>query len=156
MNQALLQRVLEGDEDAQARFGESDHCAVIDWRDGPAEIVKAVAAFLPQGYLAPGRLTQQACELLVQGKAPVVVPLPPKATQERLLLAISDAIGPEFELRQFTPMDGDGYSVFVGPRAVWSAIGSTHPEATERLFLDARRLAAYWSKGYLGRLFSKP
>jgi hypothetical protein len=129
---------------------------VIDWRDGAAEVVAAVAAFLPKGHLTLGRLTGQTCELMVQGKATAVVPLSPEATQENLLLSINNAIAPEFELRQFKPMDGDSYSVFVAPRSEWSSMESAHPQATELLFLSAQRLAAYWSKSYLSRLFSKP
>lgn len=106
MNRAFLQRVLEGDHEAQALFGEAENCAVIDWRDGAAEVVTAIAAFLPKG--------------------------------------------------QLTPMDGDSYSVFVAPRSMWSNIESAHRQATERLFLNTQRLAAYLSKGYLARLFSKP
>jgi len=156
MDQMLLQRVLEGDQAAQMLFGESDHCAVIDWRDGAAEVVDAVAAFLPEGYLALGQLTERTCELIVQGRSPVLVELSPTATQEKLLLSICNTIAPDYELRQFRPMDGDSYSVFVAPHSVWVGIESGHPEAAERLFLSAQRLAAYWSKGFLARVFSKP
>jgi len=156
MNPSLLSRVLQGDEEAIALFGEADHCAVIDWHDGPAEIVAAIAAFLPEGHLSLGRVTPTSCELVVSGKPGVSVPLSAKATQENLLLGIDQAIRPAYELRQFRPCDGDGYSMFVAPASVWSEIERTRPEATERLFLSARRLAAYWSKPYLARMFSKP
>jgi hypothetical protein len=156
MNQPLLHRVLEGDEAAAALFGEADNCAVIDWRDGPSEIVAAIAAFLPEGYLTSGRVTTASCELLVRDRQPVVASLSPKATQENLLLSINQAIQPEYELRQFRPLDGDSYSIFVAPRSVWSEIDQANPQATEDLFLSARRLAAYWGKSYLARMLSKP
>ncbi|WP_446809108.1 hypothetical protein ACH50O_17895 [Methylomonas sp. 2BW1-5-20] len=156
MNQTLLQRVLDGDQTAQTQFGEAEHCVVIDWRDGPAEVVEAIAAFLPTGYLALGTLSEQTCELIVQGRPPVLVEISPNAMQEKLLLCISNAIAPEYEIRQYRPMDGDGYSVFVAPQSVWANIESAHPKAVQRLFLSAQRLAAYWSKGYLARVFSKP
>lgn len=152
----LLSRVLEGDEEAIAQFGEADHCAVIDGHDGPAEIVATVAAFLPDGHLALGRVTSASCEFVVSGKPGFVVPLSPRATQENLLLGIDRAIRPEYGLRQFRPIDGDGYSIFVAPMSVWSQLERVHPEATERFFLGAQRLAAYWSKPYLARVFSKP
>jgi len=156
MDQSLLYRMLEGDEEATALFGNAENCAVIDGRDGPAEIVAAIAAFLPAGYLILGRVTPGSCELQIGGGSTVTVPLSARATQENLLLSISQAMEPAFELRQFRPCDGDGYSIFIAPCAVWSGIERTHPEATEALFLTARRLAAYWSKSYLARLFDKP
>ena len=138
------------------QFGEADHCAVIDWRDGAAEIVESIASFLPTGYLACGNLSERTCALIVQGRSPVLVELAPTAMQEKLLLCICNAIAPEYEIRQFRPMDGDSYSVFVAPKAVWVNIESGYPKAVESLFLSAQRLAAYWSKGYLSRVFSKP
>ena len=156
MNQPLLHRVLEGDEEATALFGEADNCAVIDWRDGPPEIVAAIAGFLPDGYLTLGVVSTASCELLVRDRPPVAAPLSPTATQENFLLSINQAIQPEYELRQFRPFDGDSYSIFVALRSVWSEIERANPQATEDLFLSARRLAVYWSKSYLARMFSKP
>lgn len=156
MNQHLLQRVLEGDEEAVALFGAAENCAVIDWRDGPTEIVANIAAFLPEGYLTLGCVTATSCELLVRDKAPVAVSLSPKAKQENFLLKINHAVQPEYELRQFRPVDGDSYSIFVAPRSVWSDIERDNPQATESLFLSAHRLAAYWGKSYFVRMFSKP
>lgn len=138
------------------QFGGADHCAVIDWRDGPVQVVDAIAFFLPNGYLSQRKLSEQTYEIIVRGRPPVLTALSPTATQEHLLLSISDAIAPEYELRQYRPIDGDGYSIFVAPQSVWTRIEGEHRDATERLFLNARRLAAYWSKGYLARLFSKP
>ena len=156
MDQTLLQRVLDGDQAAQIQFGQSEHCAVVDWRDGPQEIFEAVASFLPDGFLAMGTLTEDSCELIVQGRQPVLAELSSTATQERLLLSIGNAIAPEYELRQFRPMDGDSYSMFVAPRSVWAGIDSENPQVAERLFLSAQRLAAYWSKGFVARMFSRP
>ncbi|MDL5031537.1 hypothetical protein QRD43_06410 [Pelomonas sp. APW6] len=156
MDQTLLQRVLDGDPEAKAQFGGSEHCAVIDWRDGAPEIVDAVASFLPDGHLVIGRLTERSCELVVQGKPPILAELSSKAAQEQLLFCIGNAIAPEYELRQFRPMDGDSYSIFVAPRSVWAGIDSEHPRAAERLFLSAQRLAAYCSKGFLARMLSRP
>jgi hypothetical protein len=156
MISAFLQRVLQGDEEAIASFGEAEHCAGIDWRDRPTEIVSAIAAFLPTGYLVAEDRGDSTYGVVVHEEPPrsVLVSWPTK--QEDLLARINAILSPDFELRQFRPFDGDGYSLFVAPRAVWSEIERTHPEATERLFLTADRLAAYWRKGYLARLFSKP
>jgi hypothetical protein len=156
MQQMLLQRVLDGDKSAEIQFGESEYCAIIDWRDGAQEIVEAVASFLPDGYLEIGQVTEQACELIVGGKSPVLAELSPTATQERLLLSISNAIAPNYELRQFRPMDGDSYSIFVASSSVWADMDSKNPQAAERVFLSAKRLAAYWSKGFISRMFSRP
>ncbi|MCS3747140.1 hypothetical protein FHY18_002736 [Xanthomonas arboricola] len=155
MKQPLLHRVLEGDEEAIALFGGAENCAVIDWRDGPAEIVAAIAAFLPDGYLTIGSVTTSSCELLVRDKSPVTAPLSSKAIQENLLFSINHAIQPEYEARQFPPLDGDSYSIFVASRSVWSDIERGNPEATEELFLSTRRLAAYWGKSYFARMLSK-
>ena len=156
MSQALLQRVLAGEQEAQVQFGEARHCAVIDWRDGPREIVDVVAAFLPDGFLILGALSGDSCEFVVPGRKPVCFHLSRRAKQENLIFAINEAIKPDYEIRQYRPNDGDGYSLFVAPQAVWSGLENADPEAIERLFLNAQRLAEYWSKGYMARLFSKP
>lgn len=156
MDTSLLYRVLEGDALAAEEFGEADTCAVVDWRDGPRGIVAALAAFLPDGYLAVGRVDASGCQILVHGKPPVTVPLPANATQEHLLAGIDRALAPAYGLRQFRPVDGDGYAIYVAPGPVWSEIERAYPQATERFFLSAERLAAYWSKGYWRRLFGKP
>lgn len=156
MDRALLERVLHEDPESIALFGESDHCAVIDWRDGPEDIVGAIAPFLPEGYLSVSRSGEGTGALLVRGKPPRPVTLAPRPKQEPWLLILNEALAPEFELRQFRPFDGDGYSVFVAPTVLWREIEESHAAATERLFLSARRLALHWSKGYLARLFSKP
>ncbi|MBD9480575.1 hypothetical protein [Pseudoxanthomonas sp. PXM02] len=156
MKKSLLHRVLEGNEEAIAMFGEADNCAVIDWKAGPLDIVEAIADFLPDGYLTLGRVTATSCELMVTGKRPFCAQILSRATQENLLLSINQAVQPEYELRQFRPSYGDGYSLYVAPRSVWSEIERSNPEASESLFLSAPRLAAYWSKSYLVRMFSKP
>jgi len=78
------------------------------------------------------------------------------AKQEELLVQLNSVLSPDFELRQFRPVDGDGYAILVAPRATWSEMERTYPEATERLFLTTERLATFWRKGYIARLFSKP
>lgn len=153
MDRVLLERVLQGDIESVALFGRADHCAVVDWRDGLTEIVTAVAAFLPAGYLHIGG-AGGGIRLVVQGTPN----LPPvrSAKQEGLLLQVNRALEPEFELRQFRPADGDSYSIFVAPASFWQEIDRTHPEASEHYFLPMERLAAFWSKSYLGRLLSRP
>ena len=156
MDLALLERVLHGDQEAIALFGEAEHCAVIDWRDGPVEIVAAVAAFLPNGYLTIQRCNEIEYELVVHGKSPKVMLVSPQTRQEAHILAINEALSPEFEIRQFRPCEGDGYSLFVAPSSVWANIQSEHHQAAERLFLTAQRLFTYWSKSYIARLFTRP
>ena len=128
----------------------------MDWRDGIAEIVAAVASFLPEGYLELEHPGDAVCQLIVRGKPPKSVSLSPQVKQEELLVSISEALKPDFELRQFRPVDGDGYAIFVAPHATWSAMERNHPQSIDRLFLTAERLAAYWRKGYFACFFIKP
>lgn len=155
MDRALLARVLQGDEDAIARFGESDHCAVVDWRDDLPAIVEAVAPFLPNGYLRLEATPGLPPSLIAGGRPPQQVPA--SATrQEDLISAVNRSLHPEFELRRFRPIDGDGYSLFVAPAKLWAELDRTSPAETERYFLGAERLAKYWRKGFFARLLSKP
>lgn len=57
MNRALLDRVMNGDAEAIEQFGNSDHCAVIDWKDDLDAVVAAVADF-PSEQLLGGRSTR--------------------------------------------------------------------------------------------------
>lgn len=155
MNRALLIRVLKGDAEAVEQFGDSDHCAVVDWKDDLQAIVAAVAEFVPSGFLridAPGSNGQRIVR--ADGKA-IECPSAP-VRQEELIALVNRALAPQFELRRYRPVDGDGYSLFVASADLWSELERDHPEATARYFLGAERLAAYWRKGFVGRLFSKP
>jgi hypothetical protein len=155
MNRALLNRVLRGDADAIEQFGESDHCAVVDWKDGLEEIVDAVADFLPSGHLRVEANSGERQRVVRADGVAVEAPSEP-VRQEELLAAVNRALVPQFELRRFRPVDGDGYSLFVAPAELWTELERVHPEATERYFLEVARLAAYWKKSLVGRLFSKP
>jgi hypothetical protein len=155
MDRALLGRVLQGDEEAIARFGESDHCAVIDWRDGLPGIVQAVAPFLPEDYLRLEEPAGLQPRLVAGGRPPQEVPAAANR-QEDLISAVNRALLPEFELHRFRPIDGDGYSLFVAPADLWAELERSSPDATERYFLGAERLAAYWRKGFFARLLTKP
>jgi hypothetical protein len=152
---ALLTRVLAEDQTAIEQFGDSDNCAVVDWRDGLPELVAAVEPFLPKGYL---RLEAKGGEFLLHAGArgPKQVEVQDQSKQEDLIVSLNLALLPDFEIRQFTPVEGDGYSLFVAPASVWQEIERSHASAVQKYFLSAERLAAYWRKGYLARLFSKP
>ena len=155
MNRALLNRVLKGDAEAVEQFGESDHCAVVDWKDDLEAIVVAVSEFVPTGCLrieSPGSDGQR----LVHADGKVIESPSAPVRQEELIALVNRALAPQFELRRYRPVDGDGYALFVAPAELWSELERNHPEATERYFLGAERLAAYWRKGFVGRLFSKP
>jgi hypothetical protein len=155
MNRALLNRVLQGDADAIQQFAESDHCVVVDWKDGLREIVAAVAGFLPKGSL---RLESQGSNgsRLVRSDGTGIDASATSAKPEELLLLVNRALAPRFELRQFRPFDGDGYSLLVAPTELWAELDRAQPEAIERYFLGVERLAAYRKKGFVARLFSKP
>jgi hypothetical protein len=152
----LLQRALQGDDQAVAAFGEAEHCAVIDWRDGLTEIVSAVGEFLPRGLLTVEERANSTQLISVQSQPTRSISISLAAKQEELLAQLNSVLSPDFELRQFRPVDGDGYAILVAPRATWSEMERTYPEPTERLFLTTERLATFWRKGYLARWFSKP
>jgi len=156
MNNELLARLLEGDEEAIDQFGESDNCAVIDWRDGFPELISAVEPFLPKGHLQLEQIDEVTFQLYAGSNGPQAINVTANVKQEALIELLNRALMPDFELRQFTPNDGDGYSLYVAPSTVWQEIKRTHPDAVEEYFLSAERLAAYWRKSYLARLFSKP
>lgn len=153
---ALLQRALQGDAEAIASCGEPGHCAVIDWRDGFPEIVTTISAFLPQAFLTVEDQGDSSYRLSARSQPPRSVLIPARSRQEDLLAQIDSVTRPDFELRQFKPVDGDGYALLVAPSAIWSEMESAYPEATERLFLTADRLAAFRRKGFFARLFSRP
>ena len=155
MNRALLNRVLQGEAEAIDRFGDSDYCAVVDWKDDLEAIVGAVADFMPSGYLRVESLSGGSQQLVRADGTKIEAP-PGPVRQEELIAVVNRAIAPQFELRRFRPVDGDGYSLFVAPADLWSELERNHPEATKRYFLGAERLAAYWRKGFVGRLFSRP
>ncbi len=155
MDRALLSRVLQGDTVAIQQFGESDHCVVVDWKDGLDEIVAAVADFLPTGHLRLEAAGSTGSRLVRSDGTAIDAP-EASIKQEELLLLVNRALAPEFELRRFRPNDGDGYSLLLAPSDFWDELERTHPEATERYFLSVERLATYWRRGFLARLLSKP
>ena len=155
MDKALLARVLDGDETAIQQFGESDNCAVIDWRDGLPELIAAVQPFLPKGYLR-SEAKDGGFQLYAGGRGPASIEAQAQTKQEDLIASLNRALQPDFEVRQFTAVEGDGYSLFVAPASEWKDIERANAAAVQKYFLSGERLAAYWRKGYLARLFSKP
>ena len=155
MDRALLSHVLQGDAVAIQQFGESDHCVVVDWKDGLDEIVAAVSDFLPTGYLRL-EATGSASTRLVRSDGSAIDAPEASVKQEELLLLVNRALAPQFELRRFRPNDGDGYSLLLAPCEFWADLERTQPEATERYFLSVERLATYWRRGFIARLLSKP
>jgi len=156
MNETLLSRLLAGDKEAVEAFGESDNCVVVDWRAGLPEILEAITPFVRSDYLRVERRAEAGYLVRAGTRDPQILDFPPRTRQEELFVAVNRALLPDFELRQYTPVDGDGYALFLAPPTVWKSIELSHPQATERYFLSVERLAAYWRKGYFARLFSKP
>ena len=155
MDASLLRRVLQGDEDAAMQFGQCEHCAVVDWKDGLDAIVESVSDHLPPGFLRV-KESEGSGPSLVRGDGMTFLAPAGHVKQEQLLGLVNKALAPQFEMRRFRPMDGDGYSLLVASAEFWANLGNAHPEATERYFLSVDRLAAYWSKGFFARLVSKP
>jgi hypothetical protein len=156
MSLPLLRRVLTGDADAIEAFGDGEICAVIDWRAGLPEMAEEIAAKLPDGHFKIIRSTTHEVIVQVGSRAQEAVPVGPEAKQEELLLRLDGLLHPEYEMRQFRPFDGDSYSLYIAEAKTWSALQHENGEALEKYFLTIPRLAAYWKKSYLARLFSKP
>lgn len=156
MTNPLLLEVFEGSQSAIDQFSESGICAVIDWRYGLEEIAEALAPFLPQGYLQLESSEEASYRVSAGGRDPHPISISKALRQEDLIEFLNGVLKPSFELRQFTPVDGDGYSIYVAPPELWHRLEQDHPVATEKYFLSIERLAAYWRKGYWARLFSKP
>jgi hypothetical protein len=156
MNKQLVERLLSDSEGAIAAFGESDTCAVIDWRDGAAEIIDAVIPFLPEAYLTVEAHGDAELAIRAGGREAQTVQVGEHIKQEDLFVALNRVLAPEYELRQYRPGDGDCYSLFLAPSKWWQSLAETHPAALEKYFLSAERLQAYTRKGFFERLFSKP
>jgi hypothetical protein len=155
MNLDIIEELKSGDDERIMRIGESDTCVVIDWKDGPVEIVEALVPFLPSGYLQCETDTSDAVRIAAGGR-PVQKLTITSRKQEPFLDSLNNLISPEFELRQFRPCDGDGYSLLVRSSQWWTEVSKKDPELIEKYFLPTQRLARYWSKGFFSRLFSKP
>ena len=156
MSLPLLKRVLAGDSDAIESFGDGEICAIIDWRAGLPEMADEIAAKLPDGYFNILSSTTDGLVVQLGSRAQETISAPAGAKQEELLLRLNALLHPDHEMRQYRPVDGDGYSLYIADSHTWSSLERAHPEALEQYFLPIPRLAAYWKKGYFARLFSKP
>ena len=155
MKNDIIKTLLRRDEEEILRLGESDICAVVDWRDGAEEIFAAVAEFLPDGFLAALPSKDGLLTISANSGANLEVTVPLKK-QEPFIDSLNRVLSPDYEIRQFRPCDGDGYSLLVRPASWWSQFDEKHPEIAEKYFLSTKRLAAYWSKNYFARLLSNP
>lgn len=153
MDRALLNRVLEGDPIAAEQFGESDHCAVVDWKDGLEKIIAALADFLPSDHLRI-EVFEGTRKKIVRADGMTIEMPSTSIKQEEIVALVNRVLAPRFEIRRFRPIDGDGYSLFVAPAELWAELEFEHPKETERYFMSAERLATYWRKSFVGRLFS--
>jgi hypothetical protein len=156
MSLPLLRRVLSGDADAIAEFGDADYCAIVDWRAGLPEMADEIAAKLPGGYFKILSSTPNELVVEVGSRPKEIVSTSTETKQEELLLRLDRLLHPEYEIRQFRPFDGDSYSLYIAASPTWSSLEQTDAKALENYFLTMPRLAAYWKKGYFARLFSKP
>lgn len=156
MNDALIAGLFSDDENAIAAFGESDICVVIDWRDGAEEILDAIMPFLPRDYLAAERQGDTEWVIQAGARAAQTVEYGPETKQEAFFVVLNELLAPEFELRQYRPVNGDGYALYLAPKEWWNSFATAHPKVMEKYFLAAERLAAYMKKSYFMRLFSKP
>lgn len=154
MTPALLHRLFSGMPDAAAEF--TDTCVVVDWRDRLPEILDAAAGHLPENYIRVLSETESSVQVQIGTRPPETVAWEPKTAQEQLLLRVNQLLAPEYEMRQFLPINGDGYALYLAPATTWKEIDTSHPEAVKKLFLSVDRMAAFWSKPFLVRLFTKP
>jgi hypothetical protein len=129
---------------------------VFDWRDGAEEIFAALTPFLPQGYLRVEKRGNSNWTVQMGDRSPRTIKFSRKTKHEEFFVSLNEMLAPDFELRQYTPVEGDGYSLFLAPSAWWQSFADKHPRTLAKYFLSVNRLAAYWRKGYLARLFGKP
>jgi len=155
-NERLISGLISDNEEAVAAFGESDNCIVVDWRDGAEEIFEALTPFLPQGYLRVEKLGSTEWTVQAGNRPPRAIEFSKNTKKEEFFVALNEALVPDFELWQYTPVDGDGYSLFLAPTAWWQSLAEKHPRTLAKYFHSTNRLAAYWRKSYLARLLSNP
>jgi hypothetical protein len=153
---ALVAGLISDNEEAVAAFGESDNCVVVDWRDGFEEILEALTPFVPHGYLQVKKLGNTNWKIRAGDRPPHKIEFAKNTKQEELFVTLNEVLRPDFELRQYTSVDGDGYSLFVAPTAWWHSFADEHPRVLAKYFLSATRLAAHQRKHFLARLISKP
>lgn len=152
----VLDGLLAGDKTAIDAFGDNDNCVVVDWREGAVEIFDALADFLPPGYLQAERHGRSGWCVSAGGRPARTLKYSSKTKKEEFFVLLNEALAPDFELRHYAPHNGDSYVLFLAPRAWWLSFTQMHPKAAQKYFLSAERVATYWNKGYLARLFSKP
>jgi hypothetical protein len=156
MDDTLISGLVSDDEEAVAAFGESDSCVVVDWRDGAEEIFEAVVPFLPSGYLRIESRSSTEWAVQAGSRPECIVLFLSDTKQEDFFVSLNQVLAPDYELWQYTPFIGDGYSLLLAPCAWWQAFSHEHPRVLAKYFLSANRLAAYMRKSYFARLFSKP
>ena len=120
------------------------------------EIVEEIAAKLPEGHFKVVRSTAEEVVVHVGSRTEEALAVELDAKQEDVLLRLDRLLHPEYEMRQFRPFDGDSYSIYIAEVETWTAIERESGKAVEKYFLTIPRLAAYWKKSYLARLFSSP
>lgn len=153
MNRDILNKVLDGDQEAITTFGGCDHCVVVDWRDQADDVVSAFAAFLPGKKLLVDEIDEGSYRIYYGERS---ADSASGLRHEELFLLINSLLAPAFEARQFRPFDGDSYSLYLASTQLWKELEEERPEAVDKYFLSMERLAAYWRKSYWARLFSKP
>jgi len=156
INETLISGLISDDEEAIAAFGECDNCVVIDWRDDAEDIFTAAMPFLPHGYLHVEEHGDTEWKIQAGTRPARIVEFTERTKQEDILVTLNHVLAPDFELWQYTPVNGDGYSLFLAPSAWWQSFATEHPGVLAKYFLSLDRLAAHWKKGFLARLFSKP
>jgi hypothetical protein len=156
MNNTLITGLISDNEDAIAAFGESDNCVVVDWRDGVEEIFEAIVPFLPAGHLRIENHNSTEWRVQVGNRSEHVILFAPGSRHEDFFVSLNQVLAPDYELWQYTPVNGDGYSLFLAPSSWWKSFATEHPGVLAKYFLSVNRLAAYMRKNYFVRLFSKP
>jgi hypothetical protein len=155
MDDSLVEKLVVGDTEAVEQFGECTNCVVTDWKNDAEDIFGAVSLFLPENYWKIEQFGDSEWCVQVSGRDPQVLAFT-LYKQEDFFVALNRVMAPDFELRQYRPADGDGYSLFLRPVSWWLDFSSKHPALAERYFLTTDRLAAFWKKNFFQRLFSKP
>ena len=156
MIDTLITGLISDNEEVIAAFGESDNCIVIDWRDGPEEIFEALIPFLPSGYLRIENRSSTEWLVQTENQPERIVLVAPETKHEDFFVSLNQVLAPDYELWQYTPVNGDGYSLYLAPSPWWKSFAAEHPGVLAKYFLSLNRLAAYMKKRYFVRLFSRP
>lgn len=131
-----IQDAIRSDEDAafDTLLADEDCCFAVDWREEDADIVRSCESVLQTGQLLAEWV--DADLFVTFGTKRVRVPLTESAADRHItLLALNEALSPEFEVRMLYASVGDDTGVFAALRSdAWSVLEREASEVVSRRF----------------------